>query len=37
MIQTDHKPFESSELKNLAQAPPMLARMLLKSYDFAVK
>ena len=29
-IQTDHKPLESIALKNLANAPPRLARMLLK-------
>lgn len=38
-IHTDHKPLESIALKNLAQAPPRLARMLLKveGYDFTVK
>lgn len=38
-IQTDHKPLESIALKNLANAPPRLARMLLKiqGYDFTVK
>ena len=38
-IQTDHKPLESIAIKNLANAPPRLARMLLKiqGYDFTVK
>ena len=38
-IQTDPKPQESIALKNLANAPPKLARMLLKiqGYDFTVK
>ena len=38
-IQTDHKQLESITLKYLANAPPRLARMLLKiqCYDFTVK
>lgn len=38
MIQTDNKLMGSIALKNLTQAPPWLARMLVKvqGYDFAV-
>ena len=38
-IKTDHKLLESIALKNISQAPPRLARILLKveGYDFTVK
>lgn len=38
-VNTDHKPLQLIALKNLAQAPPRLARMLLKveGYNFTIK
>jgi len=39
IIESDHKPLESIQLKNLAQAPPRLQRMLLRlqAYDMTIK
>ena len=39
VIESDHKPLENIQLKNLAQAPPRLQRMLLRlqSYDMTIK
>ena len=38
IVHSDHKPLEAISLKNLANAPPRLARMLLRGqrYDFRV-
>ena len=38
-IESDHKPLESIHLKNLAQAPPRLQRMMLRlqQYDLQIK
>lgn len=35
-IQSDHKPLESIQLKNIAKAPPRLQRMLLKIQQYNV-
>ena len=39
IIESDHKPLESIHLKNLAQAPPRLQRMMLRlqQYDLEIK
>ncbi len=38
IVHSDHKPLEAISMKNLANAPPRLARMLLRAqrYDFTV-
>ena len=39
VVETDHKPLESIQLKSLSQAPPRLQRMLLRlqQYDMTIK
>ena len=39
IVESDHKPLESIQLKNLSQAPPRLQRMLLRvqPYDMVIK
>ena len=39
LVESDHKPLETIQLKNLAQAPPRLQRMMirLQQYDIQIK